>query len=504
MKRNSIFMACLMLLTAVFTGSCAKEDEIASTAQEYITISVVKDGITKATTSGGTTALSSGDALGLYALDASGKVVAANIKFIYSGSSWSSTTPVPWSSSYKYYAYFPYQSSPTGGPTVGSTFSSTGADDVFASLISSWTPKTDQSSMDNFIASDLCAALGTASSSKNVSFVLKHKMGLVQGTGSATYRLTKGDAYTFTVPNKPTFSGNIPYSNNGTYYYIVKPNSATSLGGLSLTVEGGKSLTTAWTATKDFTLTLGDVIYSDGTISHQSDALITDKTPIGVVVYVSDDTNANNSKVLEGKTHGLVLYKSSLGGAPWGVYGTQEDTGNFPLVQSYSAAISDFGGINKTNILAAKYDGTTAVANWTDGDGNPQSTTYYPYQGPYIVKNFTGAKPSTYTQWFMASSGQWIEFLNQILSAYGGDLITSSKGVFSWTDNNESNPYVAITKLNEWCGKAGGSFGSSWNWTSSQCSAWGGVSVSVGSGYGVYVDYNYKFRGYTLRAFSAF
>ena len=106
MREKFILLASLMILSMLLLVSCAKEDDISSSEQEYITIDVVKDniipdaGATRASTDGASTSLSSGDALGLYVLDSSGKVVSANVKFEYSGSTWNTITPVPWSTSY--------------------------------------------------------------------------------------------------------------------------------------------------------------------------------------------------------------------------------------------------------------------------------------------------------------------------------------------------------------------------------------------------------------------
>lgn len=515
MREKFILLASLMILSMLLLVSCAKEDDISSSEQEYITIDVVKDniipdaGATRASTDGASTSLSSGDALGLYVLDSSGKVVSANVKFEYSGSTWNTITPVPWSTSYKYYAYFPYQDSPVGGPAVGNTFSSTTADNVFASLVSSWTPKADQSTAANFIASDLCTALGSASSSKNISFVLKHKMGLICGRGISNYKLTTGSEYTFSGNSSysPSFSGNIPYKINDVHYFIAKPDINTTLGGKTLSVASGTALSTYWTdpSTGDFQLQLGDIVYTDGAISHQSDALLVDKEPCGVVVYISDTSNANNSKILEGKTHALVLGRNSLGGAPWGYYGTEESTSDFPLIQNNSAIWTDFNGINKTNLLAAKYDGSTATAKWTDSEGVEQTSNYTPYKGPYLVANYTGKKPEGSTQWFLPASGQWVAFLNQVINSGGGKPISTTEGWYpNWVDNDESNPCVAYKKLSTWCSKAGGSFASTWYWTSSQFSAWYGVGVNVYSSYGVRVDADYKFGGSSCRCFFAF
>lgn len=186
-----------------------------------------------------------GDAIGIFACDKTGKVAIANRKYTYNGSTWNAEEPIEYITglgSYTFFAYYPWVSSLTGAPAVNETPELTSADTFFASAISSWTPAADQSDVTKFTAQDLMVAKGTNSvpyfHEVQVSFTMTHKMGLLVTKASLSYYDEDDPSDTWEVTQ--TFSPNIPYAIGSNYYYLAKPGVATTLGTKTTTVQGGQ------------------------------------------------------------------------------------------------------------------------------------------------------------------------------------------------------------------------------------------------------------------------
>lgn len=187
----------------------------------------------------------SGDAIGLFVCDKTGKVVTANLKFTYNGSAWKTEDPIEYVTglgSYTFFAYYPWVSSLTGAPAVNSTPNLTSADTFFSSAISSWTPAADQSDVTKFTSQDLMVAKGTNSMpyfhEVQVSFTMVHKMGLLITKSSLDYYDIDDPSDTWS--EEQTFSPNIPYTLNGLCYFYAKPNTSTTLGSKTTTVASGQ------------------------------------------------------------------------------------------------------------------------------------------------------------------------------------------------------------------------------------------------------------------------
>ena len=184
----------------------------------------------------------SGDAIGLFACDKDGKVVIANHKWSYSGSAWTTETPIEYitgmGSSYTYFAYYPWVSSLSGAPALNSTPDISSAEAFFASAIMAWTPAADQSTVANFTGSDLMVGKGTTTMpyfhEVSVSFIMSHQMGLAVTQPSFTFYDINDPSYTWTVTQ--SFTGNIPYQIGSNYYYLVKPGVETTIGAKSTTL----------------------------------------------------------------------------------------------------------------------------------------------------------------------------------------------------------------------------------------------------------------------------
>lgn len=183
-----------------------------------------------------------GDAIGVYAFNGK-QFVNSNIKFTkQEDGKWTSDAKVIYNPAYTYYAYFPYISNPY---TPATTAAKEGSDDVdtkFANFISDsqnlfW--KADQFSKANYDASNLMINTGVLKGDHTIKFSLKHKRGLaiISNAVNQWYYADKPDVK---YPCTPVFSGNIPFTTNNTNYFLVKPNTTTSVAGLSLSINEGK------------------------------------------------------------------------------------------------------------------------------------------------------------------------------------------------------------------------------------------------------------------------
>ena len=183
----------------------------------------------------------SGDAIGLFACDKDGKVVIANHKWSYNGSSWATESPIEYVTGmggYTFFAYYPWKSSLSGAPALNSTPDISSAEAFFGSAISAWTPAADQSTIAAFTGSDLMMAKGTTSTpyfhEVQVAFTMAHQMGLAVTQPDLTFYDINDPSYTWTVTQ--SFTGNIPYQIGSNYYYLVKPGVETTIGAKSTTL----------------------------------------------------------------------------------------------------------------------------------------------------------------------------------------------------------------------------------------------------------------------------
>lgn len=251
----------MVAFNAIMLSSCTNDDDSLEKASnsQALTLTVTPDEWgNNATTRASYSSLSessgnklfnmsfaSGDAIGLFVCDKTGKVVVANQKYTYSGGTWNTDNPIEYFkgiSSYTYFAYYPWVSSLTGAPAVNSTPDFTSADTFFASAIASWTPAADQSDVTKFTSQDLMVAKGTTSQPYLheilVSFNMAHKMGLLVTKPTLTYYDIDNPGDTHDVVQ--SFTTNIPYTNGSYCYFFCKPGVATTLGDKTATVAKGQ------------------------------------------------------------------------------------------------------------------------------------------------------------------------------------------------------------------------------------------------------------------------
>jgi len=251
-KKNFLWMlTALILMTA-----CSKdEQEIGQTPKMQklsIEVTMGSDGQGNETRASYATwsntireSFVEGDEIGVYGMNGT-EIVASNVKFTYTDGTWVPETDVPYSEAYYYYAYFPYQSTATL-TSRSCSFSNASAPDEeeddtdtkMATFLSNWPIATDQSDVDDFEASDLLAARGVNQVLPVVRFTMKHKMSMMQIVPSNnkyyySYDTTTGHSMDI------AFSGNIPYHLGDNYYYIMRPDVSTTVGGITASAPSGR------------------------------------------------------------------------------------------------------------------------------------------------------------------------------------------------------------------------------------------------------------------------
>ena len=172
------------------------------------------------------TSFETGDEVGVYAWDGT-TVVASNIRYtLKSDGTWKASAPVPYNSTYTYYAYYPYRSDHGYTPAASGD-----ADTRFASFITDAGGKfwqANQTTLAAYDASNLCVAAGSHVGSGNaVTFHMAHKRALALFTGEGA--------------DEAIFSGsNLPCTIAGRYQFLMKPSTSTTF-----TIDGESSTLSA-------------------------------------------------------------------------------------------------------------------------------------------------------------------------------------------------------------------------------------------------------------------
>ncbi len=444
-------------------------------------------------------AYANGDKAGLYVVDAQGHIIADNVMLRYNGSSWVNNGAMPYSADYDYYAYYPYSNTglaniantPSGAKnmsrsTVFDLMSS--AEAFFAPGIEAWTPAEDQSTAASFTASDLHIAKGYLSTTDvtGIDFMMGHAMGLAQislGTkniGEQQRYLSIDSNYKWydidiAVTATSAFSGsNIPYKYNNTNYFVwLKPGSSTTFSSSSTEADAWKeSLTytniaankctskTAYSkresssaSATSYTLAVGDILYSDGSLS-KPNSLLSGKTPVAIVfmattnasspVTTTKDRTANSSW-----KHGYAMaLKNVSGGYKWA--NSNSDVSGIPNIsdETWQTRSSDMDG----------YTNTTYLNNSNYPAGYAAATTYASQ----------ATAPTASSGWFLPSSGQWFWILRNL-----GGMSATPDNALGWSNMSST----AASNLNTKLGKAGsGNYDSFSNdgssyWSSSESSS---------------------------------
>ena len=457
---------------------------------------------------------------GLFVVNEKNKVIEANVQLTYDGTSWSlpAGSKLKFSPQYNYFVYYPYQKGGLPGAPAkdASNIDVTSAEKFFANAIATWKSNNiaaDQSTLEKMNACDL--QIGKASLDEDgcsVSFKMEHAMGLAVLnresksvpkhyilSGYPSYTYTWDNGTTTLIPSATLSNGQMLYATTNTQGVKVIPPSAAST--FSSTSPGND----AWTdevnitaaangvgtgtakikATKvDYTYTMkvGDIYYSDGAMTHQSEALASDKTPIGIVGYLGNDYWTE--KEVSGKGgHALVMCLKTIGstgkvsiGTKYAWYPSGSDTGRRPFVDCKDLIVNSknqtYGsGYTDTNYLIGQWGSEAAAA--------------------YRAKNYKTlpANSSKCTGWFLPSAGQYYAVMTSLGAAFSSDW----SGI--WNGDTSAHPNLGFfdnmktvtTNINDKLKKVGDSnhtefFGkvNTWAWTSSEYSASGGVALDSG------------------------
>lgn len=402
-------------------------------------------------------AYANGDKMGLFVVDDSKKVIASNVQLSYNGSAWSlpSGTKCTFSPKYSYFVYYPYQASLTGLPAQGASVSDvTSATAFFSSAISTWSSSklaTDQSTLDKMNACDLQIGKGclTSDGTKIQFSANTHAMGLADITlGSKTlpneYYLSTYKEYTWTrdatIHAVASVSGRSLYKVADYHYVtIVKPGQATSFscGNTSdadaweadVSVSPAANAIAKGTATSKrtempriaHTLAVGDIYYSDGALSSQSEALLSG-TPVGIVGYVGDDYwTEKQLKSSNQGGHALVMCLKNIGsngttdmGPGYAWYPSNTDAGRTKinsktlLMDSYKETYGS--GVTETDVLISQ-KGTAAAAA---------------YQAKY--NSPLPAESRKCSGWFLPTAGQYYA----VMSTLGADFSSDWTGIYDY------------------------------------------------------------------------
>ena len=457
---NAGLCACALLMTL---SGCSSDETLTgdnSTAVQSMKINV-SDGMftsvenngakTRATDSGTGTTFVKGDAVGIFAVKSDGTLALAltNAKYTYDGTSkWlnsNSTEYLPYYEGAKYFAYYPYQGTIEGKYSASGTFSDLTAEKFFGTLISNWTPATDQSTPANYTAQDLMVSMAIVDiPTHSCTFAMSHQMAFVEmDLPQYHYTYNKANTYRFTFDN-----ANKPFNTAaGKYRFLVKPSSTLSITGNNQYNSTDVSKTKRWQITgtapvvakykiykykgasaflsetkRDFcfgTANIGDYLYDDGTTGTTTDG----KTIVGIVF----SNEISTAEYIKGYTHGyaLALTDASTAKLTWGP--------------------SNDAGLTNVTTLADYYNDINAGYDGTFTKGYDKSKGNYP---AWQAANNYNVNVSKFTNsgWYLPSIGQWWD-----VAANLGKVDLTSKQTITSPESKSSALYsgpTATTNVN--------------------------------------------------------
>lgn len=459
---------------------------------------------------------------GLFVVNEENKVIAANVKLTLSSTSSGNFWSLPadskqkFSPKYNYFLYYPYQASLAGLPAVDKTkiCDVSSSTKFFADAIATWKSSkitADQSTLKMMNDCDL--QIGKASLDEDgcsVSFKMEHAMGLAvlnrESKNVPKHYILSGYPSSYTwdngtttlIPSATLSNGQKLYATTNTQGVKVIPPSAESSFSSTSTVNdawsGAVNITAAANgvgtgtakikATKvdyTYTMAVGDIYYSDGAMTHQSEALASGKTPIGIVGYLGNDYWTE--KGVSGKGgHALVMCLKTIGstgktsiGTGYAWYSSDIDAGRTKVTSKSdivnSKNLSYGSGYTETNELIKKWGPNAAAA--------------------YQAQNYKTlpANSSKCTGWFLPTAGQYYAVMTTLGAPFSDDWT----GI--WDGNTSTHPKLGFfnnmttvtTNINNKLKKVGDSnytefFGdiNTWAWTSSEFSPTEAVLLDSG------------------------
>ena len=446
-------------------------------------------------------------------VDKNNQIVESNVKLtLGSDDKWTTSKKFLMLTGYKYFAYYPYKSD---AQKVNPSASDASA--FFASKISSLSLKleADQSDKSTLLAQDFQVATGVVGKdASTLTFPMEHSMGLaVLNRESKSldhfYKLKGYEDYTWSNGSVPTtangtVSGQKLFSTTATQgIMVVAPNSTVTFTNTSTDKDEWKTKSVSITINEGnkvyfgeaqlkrqhydetYTMEVGDIYYSDGAMTHQSEALASGKTPIGIVGYIGSDYWTEKDVVISGKPvggHALVMCLKTI-----------DSTGKTNIGKKYvwysSNINADRKKINSKSLLVNSY-------NETYGSGYTETAALIKQWGPaadaaYQAQNYKTlpANSSKCTGWFLPTAGQYYAVMTNLGAPFSDDWT----GI--WDGNTSTHPnrgffsnMTTVTKnINDKLMKVGDSsytefFGviNTWAWTSSEFCPTGAVLIDSG------------------------
>ena len=438
------------------------------------------------------------DAIGLYVVDKNNQIVERNMKLtLGNNNKWTTSKKFLKLTGYKYFAYYPYKSDAQKVNT-----SALDASTFFADKISSLSPEADQRDKSTLLAQDFQVATGVVGKdASTLTFPMEHSMGLaVLNRESKSldhfYKLKGYEDYTWSNGSVPTTangiisSGQKLFSTKATQgIMVVAPNSTvtftnTSTGkdewknkSVPIKINEGNKVYFGEAQLKrqhydeTYTMEVGDIYYSDGAMTHQSEALASGKTPIGIVGYIGSDYWTEKDVVISRKPvggHALVMCLKNI-----------DSTGStdFGRVCKWSPSYGDTDMPNvtsKSDIVNSK--------NQTSGSGYTMTAALIKIgsEAATAANNYNTlpAPSSKCTGWFLPTAGQYYAVMSQLGGGMSSDW-EMVKFFSNMTDVtikiNDKLKIVGDSKYTEFFQGH-----NTWAWTSSEYSTYNAVDIDSG------------------------
>ena len=438
------------------------------------------------------------DAIGLYVVDKNNQIVERNMKLtLGNNNKWTTSKKFLKLIGYKYFAYYPYKSDAQKVNT-----SALDASTFFADKISSLSPEADQRDKSTLLAQDFQVATGVVGKdASTLTFPMEHSMGLaVLNRESKSldhfYKLKGYEDYTWsngsvlTTANGIISSGQKLFSTTATQgIMVVAPNSTVTFTNtstdkdewktksVSITINEGNKVYSGEAQLKrqhydeTYTMKVGDIYYSDGAMTHQSEALASGKTPIGIVGYIGSDYWTEKDVVISRKPvggHALVMCLKNI-----------DSTGStdFGRVCKWSSSYGDTDMPNvtsKSDIVNSK--------NQTSGSGYTMTATLIKIgsEAATAANNYNTlpAPSSKCTGWFLPTAGQYYAVMSQLGGGMSSDW-EMVKFFSNMTDVtikiNDKLKIVGDSKYTEFFQGH-----NTWAWTSSEYSTYNAVDIDSG------------------------
>ena len=381
------------------------------------------------------------DAIGLYVVDKNNQIVERNMKLtLENNNKWTTSKKFLKLTGYKYFAYYPYKSDAQKVNT-----SALDASTFFADKISSLSPEADQRDKSTLLAQDFQVATGVVGKdASTLTFPMEHSMGLaVLNRESKSldhfYKLKGYEDYTWsngsvlTTANGIISSGQKLFSTTATQgIMVVAPNSTVTFTNtstdkdewktksVSITINEGNKVYSGEAQLKrqhydeTYTMEVGDIYYSDGAMTHQSEDLASGKTPIGIVGYIGSDYWTEKDVVISRKPvggHALVMCLKNI-----------DSTGStdFGRVCKWSSSYGDTDMPNvtsKSDIVNSK--------NQTSGSGYTMTAALIKIgsEAATAANNYNTlpAPSSKCTGWFLPTAGQYYAVMSQLGGGMSSD-----------------------------------------------------------------------------------